>query len=346
MFHQLASRVEIEKGEREASSDLAISIRDLVVEFRNGRVLRGLDLDLRRGESLGIVGESGSGKSVTWQAVLGLLPNARSILGKATIAGVDLISVPRHQLDRIRGSRIAMIFQDASSALNPVHRVGAQIKESLRLHRGVSGAAADAEMRRLLDQVGIPDGANKARLYPHELSGGQNQRILIAVALAGRPDVLIADEPTTALDATIQAQILVLLKEVQKDLGMSLVLISHDLGVVASACERICVMYAGRIVEDAPAQSLLSFPYHPYTRDLIGAIPPVKGPRGRLRAIAGSPPAPSDVGSGCPYLPRCSEAKRACQSLPPLRAVGHDRSLRCVIGSRIELRSDDVALAR
>ncbi|WP_434725336.1 ABC transporter ATP-binding protein [Mesorhizobium sp. RIZ17] len=308
----------------------AISIAGLRVAFGDVPVLHGVDLAVNKGEALGIVGESGCGKSVTWRAVLGLLPKSAEIGGEARIGDLDLVGARQSVLDRVRGGRIAMIFQDPASALNPVHRIGAQITEALRLHRGLSGAAARAQACRLLDQVGIAAAASRLNAYPHELSGGQNQRVMIAIALAGRPELLIADEPTTALDATVQAQILLLLKDIQRDTGMALVMISHDLAAVAAVCDRACVMYAGQIVETAPKHTLLTAPEHPYTRDLIGAIPPSHGPRMRLTAIAGAPPQ-RNLPPGCAYAPRCRYAITACgTSRPEPRQVAARHSVRCL----------------
>ena len=240
-----------------------VSIQGLRVAFRGVPALRGIDLHVGRGESLGLVGESGCGKSVTWLAALGLLPATAQVGGSVRLAGQEILGAPAAVLDQVRGGRVATIFQDPASALNPVHRIGRQVAEAVRLHRGLHGAAARAETLRLLDQVGIPDAARRMGAYPHEMSGGQNQRVMIAMALAGRPELLVADEPTTALDATIQAGILDLLRRLQAETGMALVLISHDLGVVAETCSRVCVMYAGRIVEDAPAAAWFDGPAHP-----------------------------------------------------------------------------------
>ncbi|QRM33238.1 ABC transporter ATP-binding protein [Microvirga sp. VF16] len=309
---------------------LGIKISGLTITFGGVPVLHGVDLAVGKGEAVGIVGESGCGKSVTWRGVLGLLPKSAEVRGEAWLGDLDLIGTRRSALDRVRGGRIAMIFQDPASALNPVHRIGAQITEALRLHRELTGAAASAEARRLLDQVGIADANTRLKTYPHELSGGQNQRVMIAIALAGRPELLIADEPTTALDATVQAQILLLLKEIQRDTGMGLVLISHDLAAVGAVCDRVCVMYAGRIVESAPTHTLLSAPQHPYTRDLIGAIPPSHGPRMRLTAIAGAPPQ-RVLPPGCAYAPRCRDAVTACGTVrPELRPVSAQHSAGCL----------------
>ncbi|PSH62166.1 ABC transporter ATP-binding protein [Phyllobacterium sophorae] len=320
-----------------ASQDVAgrrkrpvLTVNGLIVSFNGVAVLQGVDLAVDKGEAIGIVGESGCGKSVTWRAVLGLLPKSAKVMGEARLDGFNLVGAKSSVLDRVRGGRIAMIFQDPASALNPVHRIGAQISEALFLHRGLTGAAARAAARRLLDQVGIPDAQSRLNAYPHELSGGQNQRVMIAIALAGEPELLVADEPTTALDATVQAQILLLLKDIQRDTGMGLVMISHDLAAVAAVCDRVCVMYAGRLVEEAPTPTLLNTPQHPYTRDLIGAIPPSDGPRVRLTAIPGAPPH-RVLPSGCAYAPRCRSADGACaMTRPDMRAISAKHVVRCI----------------
>ncbi|MGY4437545.1 peptide/nickel transport system ATP-binding protein, partial [Bradyrhizobium sp. LM2.3] len=274
-----------------------LEITGLQVALDEAPVLRGINLSLRRGEALGMVGESGCGKSVTWLAALGLLGSRARTAGSVRFAGQELLHAPARHLEQVRGGRIAMIFQDPTSALNPVRTVGDQISESLQLHRGMDRRSALSEARRLLDQVGIPDATRRLGAYPHEFSGGQNQRVMIAMALAGQPDVLIADEPTTALDVTIQAQILELLQEIQRERGMALVLISHDLGVVAEICERVLVLYAGHIIEEAPAVRLFDHPTHPYTRGLVGALPNLDGRsaaarrHSRCRSEPGGPPA-------------------------------------------------------
>lgn len=307
-----------------------LGIRGLRVAFRGVPALHGIDLDVAPGESLGLVGESGCGKSVTWLAALGLLPGAE-VSGSVALAGQELLGASPAVLDRVRGGRVAMIFQDPASALNPVHRIGRQINEALRLHRGLRGAAARAEAVRLLDQVGIPGAARRLEGYPHEMSGGQNQRVMIAMALAGRPELLVADEPTTALDATIQAGILDLLRRLQRETGMALVLISHDLGVVAETCSRVCVMYAGRIVEEAPAAALFAGPAHPYSAGLLAALPAMSGPRTRLTAIPGGVPEPSRLPPGCAFSPRCPLAVPACgAAVPALRALGGGREAACI----------------
>ncbi|MGI4954473.1 MAG: ABC transporter ATP-binding protein [Janthinobacterium lividum] len=308
-----------------------VEITGLRVAFQGVPALHGIDLRVAPGESLGLVGESGCGKSVTWLAALGLLPGSAVVQGSVRLEGRELLGAPPAVLDQVRGGRIATIFQDPASALNPVHRIGRQVAEAVRLHRGLSGAAAGAEAVRLLDQVGIPGAAARARQYPHEMSGGQNQRVMIAMALAGRPDLLIADEPTTALDATVQAGILDLLRRLRAETGMAMVLISHDLGVVAETCSRVCVMYAGRIIEEAATATLFEHPAHPYTAGLLAALPDMAGPRRRLAAIPGSVPEPWNLPPGCAFAPRCPRADPACNDAPPsLRALGLHRRAACL----------------
>ncbi|WP_103174630.1 ABC transporter ATP-binding protein [Paracoccus sp. SY] len=294
-----------------------VSIRDLRVAFDGVQVLHGIDLDIGRGEAVGLVGESGCGKSVTWLAALGLLPGKARVSGSVRIDGQELIGASASGIEAIRGNRIAMIFQDPSSSLNPVHRVGRQIAESLRLHRALGKAAARLEAIRLLDMVGIPSAATRIDLYPHEFSGGQCQRVMIAMALAGQPDMLIADEPTTALDATIQAQILDLLSSIRQETGMAMVFISHDLGAVSAVCDRAAVMYAGRIVENNGVAQLFETPKHPYTRGLFDAIPDLDADRPRLVPIEGTVPDPKNLPQGCAFAPRCPQASNFCAAYVP-----------------------------
>ncbi len=294
-----------------------VSIRDLKVAFDGTQVLHGIDLDIARGEAMGLVGESGCGKSVSWLAALGLLPGKARVSGSVTLDGQELVGARAPVLESIRGARIAMIFQDPSSSLNPVQRIGRQIGESLTRHRGLRGAAARTETIRLLDLVGIPSASTRIDLYPHEFSGGQCQRIMIAMALAGQPELLIADEPTTALDATIQAQILELLNQIRQETGMAMVLISHDLGAISAVCSRAAVMYAGRIVEENAIGPLFEHPAHPYTRGLFDAIPEIDGPRLRLTPIHGTVPDPRDLPKGCAFGPRCTRRTEACGRISP-----------------------------
>jgi peptide/nickel transport system ATP-binding protein len=308
-----------------------VRLSGLSVAFDGAPALRGIDLSVAKGEAVGLVGESGCGKSVTWLAALGLLPPKARITGSVMLDGQELIGAPAPVLERVRGGRIAMIFQDPSSSLNPVHRIGKQIMEALGLHRGMTGSNARAEAKRLLDLVGIPDAARRLDAYPHELSGGQNQRVMIAIALAGQPELLVADEPTTALDVTIQAQILELLQSIRRQMGMALVLISHDLGVIAEACERVAVMYAGRIVEEAPVAQLFDAAAHPYTQGLIGALPPMGGPRRRLAAIPGGVPEPWAMPPGCGFAPRCQFRSAPCDAaIPGLMGLSDQHRAACI----------------
>jgi peptide/nickel transport system ATP-binding protein len=288
-----------------------VVIRGLTVAFDGVPVLRGIDLDVPRGGAVGIVGETGCGKSVTWLAALGLLPPGARVAGSVRLEGRELLGAGSRSLDRVRGGRIALVSQDPASALNPVIRVGRQVGEVLALHRGLCGSAVRAEARRLFERVGLPDAGRRLDAFPHELSGGQNQRVAIAMALAGGPDLLVADEPTAALDATIRIQILDLLADLRRETGLALVLISHDLAVLADACDTVHVQYAGRIVEHGPA-ALLDDPAHPYTRGLLAALPLAHGPRHRLTALPGSVPRPGDVPQGCAFAPRCDRARVAC----------------------------------
>ena len=298
-------------------------------------MLDGISLSVGRGEAVGLVGESGSGKSVTWLAALGLLPKTAAVSGSVKLEGTEILGASPSTMDRVRGGRVAMIFQDPASALNPVLT---DPQAGRRKPGAASGAFGGSDPRRSQAPAGprrYPGCRTPASAYPHELSGGQNQRIMIAMALAGNPDLLIADEPTTALDATIQAQILELIRRVRRETGMAIVLISHDLGVVAENCDRIAVMYAGRVVEEAPSAELFDDPRHPYAHGLIGSLPPIDGPRRRLTAIAGTVPDPKAMPQGCAFAPRCVHAGALCGTKPPrLRAVGENRRVACVIDRR------------
>jgi len=312
-------------------ADPLVRIAGLRVEFDGIPALRGVDFEIASGEAVGLVGESGCGKSVTWLAALGLLPGKARVTGSVELDGQELLGAPMAVLDRVRGGQVAMIFQDPASSLNPVHRVGRQVAEALRLHRGMDGTAARAETRRLFDQVGIPDAANRIDAYPHELSGGQNQRVMIAMALAGRPRLLVADEPTTALDVTIQAQILDLLGRLRRETGMALVLISHDLGVVEYLSHRVAVMYLGKIVEIADKAAIFANPTHPYTELLIRSAPSLD-PRKRHQFKASNDDIPSATNkpSGCAFHTRCPLASEVCRTTEPQLGMRDDgRMLAC-----------------
>jgi peptide/nickel transport system ATP-binding protein len=311
-----------------------LRIRDLKVSFDNGThlipVLHGVDLELNRGETLGVVGESGCGKSVTWMAVMQLLGKRARIEGEILLAGENITHLSDKAMTGIRGNRIAMIFQDPSSSLNPVKTIGKQLIEAVTLHQGLKGQAARAEAIRLLERVRIPSAEQRMQSWPHELSGGMNQRVMIAMALAGKPELLIADEPTTALDVTIQAQILDLLQELQQETGMGLVVISHDLGVIAQVCDRVMVMYAGRAVEKAPSDTLFDQAMHPYTQGLMGALPDLEGPIKRLVAIPGTVPSPLAMPAGCSFAPRCTRRLARCEhEQPHLATQNNDHLAAC-----------------
>jgi peptide/nickel transport system ATP-binding protein len=303
---------------------MILSVRDLSVSFAtDGGVVRAVErvsFELDRGEILAIVGESGSGKSVSAQTILGLTraPNA-TITGSVEFDGRDLTELTDEQLRDVRGKRIAMIFQDPMTSLNPVYRVGDQIVEMIRAHQKVTKRAANDSAVDLLRSVGIPTPERRVHDYPHEFSGGMRQRVMIAMALALDPDVLIADEPTTALDVTVQAQILRLLDRLNRERGLAVVLITHDLGVVAEVADRVAVMYAGQIVEDATLENLFYDPQHPYTWGLLGSLARLDQPRPvRLAQIAGSPPSLLNPPTGCRFAARCPHAFEKCAEPPPL----------------------------
>ncbi len=288
-------------------------------------------LCIARGEIQALVGESGSGKSVTALAILGLLPAGLRVTGGSIgFDGQDLARLPEPDMRRLRGRRIGMVFQEPMAAMNPMLSIAGHVGESLRLHRGLSRRQARQEAIALLDRVGIPAPAERADDYPHQLSGGMRQRVMIAAALACGPDLLIADEPTTALDVTIQAQILDLLARLGQDLGMALLLITHDLGIVAQYADRVAVMYAGHVVERMPAQHMMSAAAHPYTTALIGCVP-AEGEAGRLADIPGSVPQPGRQPTGCRFHPRCTVAMAACsQTVPEARPVGTGHDAACL----------------
>jgi peptide/nickel transport system ATP-binding protein len=309
-----------------------LSVRNLKVSFPTSdgvvRAVRGLSFDVEAGKTLGSVGETGSGKSVTALSMLGLNPGA-DISGSAVFAGRDLLRLPEDHMRRIRGSEIAMIFQDPLSSLHPFYRVGWQIVEAIRTHTKLSRGEAMARAVDLLRMVSIPQPERRVMAYPHELSGGMRQRAMIAMALALRPKLLIADEPTTALDATVQAQLMELLTEMQQQLGMAMIIITHDLGLVAQVADRVLVMYAGRAAEYSDMRGIFYKPHHPYTRGLLGSIPGATGVGGRLLPIQGNPPSLINLPSGCAFHPRCAFAMQVCvreqpEMTPVAGGSGHE----------------------
>jgi peptide/nickel transport system ATP-binding protein len=303
------------------ATPLLLSVRHLKLEFhKDGHALRAVDdvsFDLATRETLCLVGESGCGKTVTALSVARLLPTppAKYVGGEILLNGRDVLQMPDSDLRRIRGATVSYVFQEPSASLNPVVRVGYQIRESLKLHR--PDVATEREVVRLLKLVGIPAAESRLRDYPHQMSGGMQQRVMIAMAIASQPKLLIADEPTTALDVTIQAQILELLRELQDKLGMSILLITHNLGIVGDLADRVAVMYAGQIVESAPARELLSRPLHPYTQALLNSVPALGAGVQRLAAIGGSVPPPGFLPRGCRFHPRCAKAQADCSKTDP-----------------------------
>jgi oligopeptide/dipeptide ABC transporter ATP-binding protein len=314
----------------------ALEVNELRISFPDGDggrflAVDGVNFTLDRGETLAIVGESGCGKSLTSLALLRLVPPPGRIEpGSAVRLGdTDVLALEGESLRRIRGRRVGMIFQDPMTSLNPVFPVGDQIAEGIRAHFKVSRAEARDRSLRLLQEVGIPDAAGRLDAYPHQLSGGMRQRVMIAIALAAEPEILVADEPTTALDVTVQAQILEVLDRLQETHGMAVLLITHDLGIVAGRADRVAVMYAGQIVEEAPTSRLFTSPSHPYTQGLFASIPRLTGPVQRLTPIRGTVPAPSAWPEGCRFRPRCPKAFDKSERMPPLLPVGPGHRMRC-----------------
>ncbi|POF30038.1 ABC transporter ATP-binding protein [Roseibium marinum] len=319
------------------TSDTVLTVSNLSLTFGRGKTaLQALDnvsLSVKQGEILSLVGESGCGKSAAMMAILGLLPKRVAHISASDIrlGDMDLAGASQRALRKIRGNRIGMIFQDPMTSLNPVHTVGFQIGEVVRRHRGVSWKQARQQALRMLDLVRIPDPARRLASYPHELSGGMRQRVMIAMALVCEPELLIADEPTTALDVTVQAQIMALIDELRTDLGMSVVLITHDLGVVAAAADRVAVMYAGRIVEDGPVEAVFRRPSHGYTAGLMRSLPSDgQVHQGRLQEIPGSVPRLARAADHCAFAPRCAFAGSRCRrEVPQPSDLGSGHSTRC-----------------
>ena len=306
------------------STDPLLEVTDLTVSFRSEEGLveavRGISFKLGRGEIMGLVGESGSGKSQTLLSIMQLIDSPNAVLsGSIRLEGQELMGLGRRALDRVRGKSLAMIFKDPMTALTPVHRIGDQIVEQIRAHERVSRRAATDRAVRLIDTVGIPDAGSVVARYPHELSGGMRQRVVIAMALSCNPSLLIADEPTTALDVTVQAQILDLIARLRAEFGSSVILVTHDLGVVAEIADSMSIMYAGKIVEQGPMRAVLADPRHPYAQGLFHSIPAFEGARpARLDAIPGSPPRLSELPVGCAFAPRCAHVHDACAAQPPM----------------------------
>ena len=313
-----------------------LTVTDLRVTLQTARgpadALRGVSLSLRRGDTVGLIGESGCGKSITALALMGLLPDGAVVSGSIRLGGQELTTLDEAALCRLRGNRIGMVFQEPMTALNPLHTVGRQIGESLRLHKGLGAAAARAEALRLLERVQLPQARERLDAYPHQLSGGQRQRVVIAIALACGPDLLVADEPTTALDVTIQREVLDLIAELVAEDGMGLLLISHDLGVMAQTVQRLLVMYGGTVVESGPTAAVFQRLAHPYTRGLFAARPRLGLARGtRLATIPGRVPELADMPRGCPFADRCERVIDACRAAdPPLVALAPGHDARCL----------------
>ena len=313
-----------------------LDVRDLRVEFRTrdgiAKAVNGVSFSVAPGQTLAVLGESGSGKSVTAQAVMGILDSPPGYVtgGEILFQGRDLLKLSNDERRKVRGAKMAMIFQDALSSLNPVLSVGAQLGEMFEVHQKLSRKQARGRAVELMERVGIPAARQRVGDYPHQFSGGMRQRIMIAMALALEPDLIIADEPTTALDVTVQAQVMDLLAQLQREFTMGLILITHDLGVVADVADTIAVMYAGRIVETAPVHRLYKAPAHPYTRGLLDSIPRLDQKGRQLYAIKGLPPNLTAIPPGCPFNPRCPLARDICRTdLPPLYEVGPGRTSAC-----------------
>jgi peptide/nickel transport system ATP-binding protein len=313
-----------------------LRVRDLSVEFgpagKGVRVLDRVGFDMAAGDCIGIVGESGSGKSVMSLSLLRLIPEppGRIVEGSVEFDGVDLLTLPASRMPDIRGKEIAMIFQEPMSALNPVMTIGEQISEAIFLHESADAAQRRARVLEMLQLVGIPDAESRYASYPHEFSGGMRQRVMIAMALACNPKLLIADEPTTALDVTIQAQVLELMKQLRARYRTSILLISHDLGVIADVADRVIVMYCGRVVETAEIDDLFDRPAHPYTEGLLNSIPSRSSGQDRLYQIPGAPPAPTERGPGCAFYPRCPKRMAIClEKSPPLFQVSETQQAAC-----------------
>ncbi len=318
-----------------AAPEPLLNVRDLSISFRGRRgqpllqVVRDLNFAIQPGERVGLVGESGCGKSVTGLSLMRLLPSTAQISGQVHLGGVDMAQASTTQIRRMRGKSIAMIFQEPMSALDPVFTIGSQISEALRLHERLPRAEERERVIAALAEVGIPAPQKRIDDYPHQLSGGMRQRVMIAIALINRPQLIIADEPTTALDVTIQAQIMELLTRLSEERGMAMLFITHDLGVVAETCQRMITMYAGQIIEDAPVDDALMQPRHPYTSGLLRSLPHFNHERGKFAYISGRVPAPQDMPEGCRFAARCAYSADGCENPQDLRSIDAKRRVRC-----------------
>jgi oligopeptide/dipeptide ABC transporter ATP-binding protein len=317
----------------EMAASAPLSVENLVVAFEKGTrpVVRGVSFEVRPAEAMGLVGESGCGKSLTLRAILGLLPPGARASGRITYADYSLLELPERALRKLRGSRIGMVFQDPMTALNPVLRVGDAIAQVVTAHEQVGASVARRRATEMMERVGIQDAARLSHEYPHEFSGGMRQRIVIAMALAGHPSLLLADEPTTALDVIVQGEVLGIIDRLRRENGMSLLLVSHDFAVVGSVCEQIGVMYMGELVEQGATRDVLSRPRHPYTLGLIRSLPEKHAVHGRLSTVPGAPPDPQELPEGCAFAPRCGLAIDDCRRVPiPLLEVTTARRSRCI----------------
>jgi oligopeptide/dipeptide ABC transporter ATP-binding protein len=314
----------------------ALEVTDLTTQIKLSRstvqAVGNVDIAIDAGETLGLVGESGCGKSMLGLSILGLLPKGGTITqGSVQLGGRELVGLPDSELRRLRGNEVAMIFQDSQSSLNPTKTIGEQVAEPVRLHRGASRTEANNRALEVLELVGLPQPRERMRDYPHKLSGGMRQRVMIAIALACEPKVLLADEPTTALDATVQIQVLILLRKLQRELGMGTIFVTHDLGVASEIADRIAVMYAGRIVEEGPVDEVLRSPLHPYTQGLLASTVHGQSRDQDIEAIPGSPPDMRRLPAGCAFAPRCIHVQQECHNAVPLpRYPSHGRMARCV----------------
>jgi peptide/nickel transport system ATP-binding protein len=322
--------------DRALSDGAILEARDLTVDFAGPhglvRTVHGVDFALKAGETLALLGESGSGKSVTMRALMRLLPASARIGGRVTIDSKDVLSLAARDLADLRGRTVSMVFQDPGVAFDPVYRIGRQIEETIRRHDCATRQDARARALELFERVRIPSARERLNAYPHELSGGMRQRAMIALALACRPKVLLADEPTTALDATVQIQVLLLLRELQAEFGLAVVFVTHDVGAAVEVADRIAVMYAGRLVEDGTCRDVIRAPAHPYTGALLGVHSGFDGGHDRLAAIPGAPPDPAALPPGCAFSPRCPQVRAACRTeVPHLRPISSGHLARCIL---------------